>query len=194
MAVLGWILLGLLALCLAVVVILVATPMHLRVEAEAGERTRIVLDMRTLWGVSPRLRLVDSDRPGGWRPDRPSKRKRRGKRDGGGWSLPGGPGTARQLIRGLPEVVRGEFARIHVDRLELDARFGTGDPADTGRLYGYLTPLAYALPARRVSVILRPDFANACFQGRAEAALHLIPGALVWPLLRLAWQVFVRPS
>ena len=194
MAVIGWILLGIVGVSVAVIVILLATPLHLRLEAEAGDAARLVVDARTLWGLSPRLRLVDTDRPREATPRHREKAKKTGrdKRDKG-WSMPGGRAAMWRLAEGVPGLLRGELARIHLDRVDVEARFGTGDPADTGRLYGLLTPLVYAVPHPAAALRLTPDFTRRCLEGHGEAALHLTPVALTCPVIRLVWNVYVRP-
>ena len=85
--------------------------------------------------------------------------------------------------------LRGLTQRITFDRLELDLHFGTGDPAETGWLYGYLTALAHALPVRAGTIRLHPDFGGAVVAGRAEARLHFTPLALVLPTVRILRDV-----
>ena len=200
MAVLGWILLGVLALCVFAVMILVATPLFLRLSADAGAgaRRRVVLEARTLWGLTPPLRVIDSDRPRknarktDATPPRPGKRKR--KSGDGRWRIPRPRVGMRRLFEAGTQIIGDELARIHLDRLDLDARIGTGDPAETGRLYGYLTPLIYGLPRERWRLAVRPDFDRAVFEGRAEIALHLVPVALLGPVIGLIWNIYVRPT
>jgi hypothetical protein len=95
---------------------------------------------------------------------------------------------ARQMLRALPEFLAALAERIRIDRLRLDLRFGTGDPALTGQVYGWLMALAQGLggvsPAR---VCLLPDFNQACLAGQAEVVLRLTPLRLAGPLFRL-WR------
>jgi hypothetical protein len=187
MALVGWILLGLLALGLGAVLVLLATPLHLAFAAEAeGVHGRLVLDARTFWGLAPRLRVLDTARPR--KPDKAKPEEPR-KRQSGTRKRRGPTLTferVQRLAAGVPDLLGGELARIHLDQLSLDARFGTGDPAETGRLY--------ALPGRACALTLVPDFNRACFEAKGEAALHFTPAALTVPVIRLAWNVFVRPA
>lgn len=193
MIVVGWLLLGLVALCLGLVLVLVATPLHLRLEGEAGQTSRLVLDIRTLWGLSPRLRLVDTDRQRE-KKKKPKTKTKREKKARKHWSPPGGRQAMWRLAQGLPDLLRGEVAKIHLDTLELQGRFGTGDPADTGRLYGLLTPFIYGMPRQTVALAIAPDFNHRCLEGGGVIALHLTPIALTFPVIRLLWDVYVRPS
>lgn len=170
-------LLALLAVVLLAFVAAVATPVHLSLQADFGETAGFTLDIRPFAGLSPRLRLTErilSGKPS--RPPKPSgkppQEKRRKRRSS----------IARRLIRALPKIVRSTLSRIHIDRLHLDLNFGTGDPAETGWLYGQCMPFVHAWP--RLDLVLRPDFVEPCFRGRFAAAVHLTPVAVAWPVLK----------
>jgi hypothetical protein len=166
MAPLGLILLGVAAMVLGLALGLVATPLHIALSVEAGGETRGRLRLRPFWGLSPALRLpVDARQLG---------------------RIPTGSAKLRDLSLPRLSSLRVLFARIQVDRLDLDLRFGTGDPAETGALYGYVTALAHALPHCAGLVRLHPDFAAAGLAGKLEARLHVIPLALVAPAIRIA--------
>jgi hypothetical protein len=114
---------------------------------------------------------------------RPPKRKRRkrGKRRKGGI----GAEDALRLLRAVPDAGLTALGRIHIDALRLRATFGFDDPADTGEVFGMLTPLVYGLPAERCDFQIRPDFDRRRFEGSAELSLHLTPLSVAWPVLRL---------
>jgi hypothetical protein len=197
MAVFGWILLALLVLALAAGLVLAATPLHLRLVAEGGaERVCVVLEARTLWGLAPAVRLVDTARAGKPARRAPKRRDqiRRAKARSRGGSDRISASRVMRIAGGMPQLIAGEAARIRLDRLDLDARVGTGDPADTGRMFGYAAPFLYGITRDTVSLRLVPDFDRAVFEGKAELALHLIPVALLGPVIQLAWAVFVRPA
>lgn len=93
----------------------------------------------------------------------------------------------RLILRAVPQFL-GELAqRVRIDRLRVAARFGTGDPALTGQIYGQLMTLVHG-PFLPVAADLRlsPDFDRACLSGDAEVVLRIIPLRLAGPLLRLA--------
>lgn len=194
MAVFGWILL---VLALGAGVALAATPLHLRLVAEGrAAQVRVVLEARTLWGLTPAVRLLDTARAGkpGQSGHAQSDRTRHPKKRSRVRSDRVSRSRVMRIARGMPRLIAGEAGRIRVDSLDLDARIGTGDPADTGRLFGYAAPLVYGIARETVSLRLIPDFDRAVFEGRAELALHLIPIAVLGPVIQLAWAVFVRPT
>ena len=178
MAPLGLIAAGLLGLVGVLVIVLVATPLHLALRAQAGGATRMEVSARTFWGLSPALRL-----PVGEKLRRRGREERKRRRKWAGWRSAGWRGKGFALPR--LSSLRALLDPISLDRLELDLRFGTGDPAETGQLYGYLTALAFALPVHTGAIRLRPDFDTAVIEPRGEARLHFTPLALVMPTIRI---------
>lgn len=74
------------------------------------------------------------------------------------------------------------FAFEHVS---LRACFGTGDPAETGHMWGALQvamPPAYALPELEADLV--PDYDRARLEGRLEAGFGTTLAALLAPLAR----------
>lgn len=95
--------------------------------------------------------------------------------------MPAGAGRA------VARLVADLLARVRFDHLRLEADYGTGDPAETGQICGWLAPLAYGLGDRPgVTVALRPDFGRAVLSGELDAAVKITPAALVPPAFRFA--------
>lgn len=172
-AALLWALAGLLGL----VLLALATPLHLALSARTGGR--IVLRLRLFGGLTPWVVLADSAWPQGDAPE-PAPA-------GPGWRAPSGAGL--RLMRELPGFLLAALRRIRILRLTVDADLGLGDPAETGRLFGTLMPLQHALRLPGTRIALRPDFARLRCDGVAEAVLRLIPLALIPPALALGWRV-----
>lgn len=174
-------------------VALVGLPVHVRIRATTGEAGRVRAHLRLFGGLTPWIRMLDTGRETRGDREEPKtddpRRKARGRRR----FRPDRAMLSRALAA-LPGLIAGEVGRIHVDRLEIDADLGLGDPADTGRLFGVIMPLLYLPRPGWARLELRPDFAAARFDGSALAALHLTPAALLWPVIRFAWAVFVRRS
>ena len=95
------------------------------------------------------------------------------------------------MLAALPRLL-GEVVRaVHWEALHLDAEFGLNDPADTGQLYGCLTPLQYGAPwPPWMSIALRPNFERAGLCGELQATLRLRAAALLPPAARFAWRAF----
>lgn len=175
-ALLAWAAAGVLAL----VLLALALPVRLALVAEAGPVNRVALRLRLFGGLLPWLALADSARPPRAQHEAPPPRRQ-------GWRPPAGAG--KRLVAALPGFLRRALGRVRIERIEVDADLGLGDPADTGQMFGLLMPLAHALPPTRARIALRPDFGALRCEGRLEAVLRLVPLALAGPLAGLAWAV-----
>lgn len=94
------------------------------------------------------------------------------------------------VARFLSEVV----SVFRFRRLFLYLRFGCSDPADTGHVFGLLTPVLYGascLPRTDLRIV--PVFDRAALDGEAEFDVSFVPVALLPPVLRLGWS-FLRPK
>lgn len=104
----------------------------------------------------------------------------------------GRPGWLRDLVAiwnaELQEQVVALFRelrrRILLRELRVRGRIGLGDPADTGRAWAVIAPLAsaaHALP--NVDVRLEPDFFEAGVHGETRGRVRLVPIQLLRPLV-----------
>ncbi len=98
---------------------------------------------------------------------------------------------APRIIRAAPPLLSRLLAQVKLETLDAHIRFGFDDPADTGMVYGALSPLAL-LAGRHVT--LQPDFDGTVLTGRGQIAARLTPAALIPPLAAFAWTVFVAPQ
>ncbi|MCU9847453.1 DUF2953 domain-containing protein [Defluviimonas sp. WL0024] len=184
---------GLLLLSGLALLAVIALPVHLRLRAEAGAALRFRAEARLVAGLTPALPVFDSTggrkpRPAPGRPSAAAPgRKRRRKPDAGG------RGRALRMVRAAPRLLGGVLRRVHLDRVAVTGVFGLADPAETGQLYGWLALLIHAPRPPRVALDLRPDFTGPSLAGQAEVALYLTPIALLGPVLRFGWDVFVVP-
>jgi len=182
----------------ASVITLIATPLHVTVAARFGEPNQFRLEARTFWGKSPRFVAVrsragkteadlasgskhakDSHKTDGGHRER--KRKRRKTR-------------AKRLLLALPEFLLSELRQIHLEKLRLSAVLGTGDPAETGQVFGTIQALQYALPSRRAEIAIQPDFTSAVLIGSAELTLRVRPISLLPPALLLVRKIWLDRS
>jgi hypothetical protein len=113
------------------------------------------------------------------------------------------PGLIRRLIKLTRDLLRALKPR----RLRMRFIIGLDDPADTGRLWGLLTPLRLLFGTRSfgkasgVSVEITPDFIGPRFSGYSCASVQFVPLQLIGlfigfafsaPLLRAARAYFRR--
>jgi hypothetical protein len=182
--------LWILALVAAALLAVALTPVRLNLNAATAPRPRLRVGAAPLGGIVPAIPVYDSarKRKKPEKEDKPEKAasKKGGRAKAGGMSAGAGRAVAR-LVADL-------LAQVHFDHLRLEADYGTGDPAETGQICGWLAPLAYGLGDRPgVSVALRPDFARAVLAGELDAAVKITPAALVPPALRFAVALW-RPG
>ncbi|MEW5942782.1 MAG: DUF2953 domain-containing protein [Pseudomonadota bacterium] len=89
-------------------------------------------------------------------------------------------GFLRRLLKLAIDLIK----RIHVRRIVLHARIGLDDPADTGRLWAVVGPVAGVLAIRRgADIAIEPDFAAAVFEVNAEGEVRVVPIALIFVTL-----------
>jgi len=190
LTVLAWLILAV----LAVGSVLLATPTVFLIEARAGAAPRYRIGARILGGLAPEILLVrsDRDRPPKSPPAEPepkppapkpkTKAKRRRRRGGPDW---------RRVFTALPRLLAELLGTVHIERLTLAAEFGTGDPAETGQIYGAATPFLHAVPwTETVEIDLTPNFTDRVLAGRCAARLRFTPVSVLPPALRFAWRAF----
>ena len=88
-----------------------------------------------------------------------------------------------RLLASLPRTIR-------LKRLRLQGRLGFADPAQTGRIYGYLH--AVAASREKIQINVTPDFVCAGACGRLDLVAHLHLGLLILLLGRFGSQVAYR--
>lgn len=190
-----WLIAGLTLVVLAgLVVVLLAVPVELALQVERRERTRVDLLVGWLAGlVTQRITLAGGP-PETAPPAPPAPPEvEEAEEPPPAEPEPEGPSGLDRARQGLA-LVRSEGFLSHtgrwlkrlvtsfsVRRLSLWLRFGTGDPADTGRLYGRFQaamPVAYATPS--IDVDLRPEFERTVFEAGGELCLRVTPLRLIW--------------
>ena len=178
------VLIGALVLVLALLVLVLATPVKLQLAFQSRPHRRVTVRARLLGGLSPAMGIYDSEKrkPAGPQSERKQRKKKK-------------PGMAlsriRRIVAAGPDLLVGLRRPVHVETMALDAEFGLGDPAETGQLFGMLTPLIYAMPqSPAVRLTVRPNFNERCLRGAADADIRFIPFGFVPPVLRFAWRAY----
>jgi len=88
------------------------------------------------------------------------------------------------FLPSLLRLARRLLRQLKPQRLQLRLKAGLGDPADTGRLWGALVPLALLLTSVGAeSIWVEPDFSRRCFELDGHATVRVIPGVLLLVLL-----------
>jgi hypothetical protein len=185
----------------AVVLALLAIPVTLRFDV-AWDRT-LRQDVRLLWafglvrvklaprGAKARERDAEGEMPAREKPRTQraaSKRKRKHKRN-----VLGGLRLARfrrRILRFAGDLWRA----VRKEDLSLRVRLGLGDPADTGRLWAVLGPVAgWLATLREASVTIEPEFFEPTLELETHGSISVTPLKILGLLAALSlspavWQ------
>lgn len=185
MSVIITLLLSALAILLVLIFVALVTPVRFEIRFRKDAETSYQVVARPFGGIGPPLPLADSHKKPETKEPRPAK-VRKPEKDKRRWA-----GRGPGVILALPEFVKGLLRCIHIRSLSLDAEFGLNDPADTGYVYGMLTPIIYGNPwPRRATVSVRPVFGRALLIGVLDAKIDVTPITLAMPFLRLGWRIY----
>ena len=163
-----------LAALIALIVAVLAMPLVLFIEAERTDKLKVRWRLVWLFGlVKPRSRNRSAppapDRADARPTDTPKKRRARGRR----------MAAAVLRTRGLFErVVRLALAllrRVKLERFQLDTMFGFENPADTGFVYGCLSPVLVMADVRGLNIRCRPMFLESGVRGAFRATIRVRP-------------------
>jgi hypothetical protein len=170
---------------------LLAVPVELAFRVAGPEAASGSLAVGWLFGLlqhTVRFPRPERRRPRRKRPRRP--RERDGKRAGGAR-------RTLEVLRQAPfrrralRLARDLLRALRPRDLRLRLRLGLGDPADTGRLWGVLGPLAAVAGATpRAEVVLEPEFLEPVLEVEASGRVRVVP----LQLLALAAAFALSPS
>jgi hypothetical protein len=171
-----------LAALIALIVAMLAAPLVLFIEAERTDKLKVRWRLLWLFGqvkARSRNRSAPSapDRADARPADTPKTRRARGRR----------MAVAVLRTRGLFErVVRLAVAllrRVKFERLQLDTVFGFENPADTGFVYGCLSPVLVMADVRGLNIRCRPMFLESGVRGTFRATIRVRPLLVVGPMV-----------
>jgi hypothetical protein len=191
---------------LALLVALLAIPVTVVFSVHRVKETEGYVRLRWLFGlVRFQLRLPRADRPGK-RPECTPKRKAKAPRRARKKSKARGiVSLIRQSAfrRRCHKFVRDLLRATHARNLYLRLRIGLGDPADTGRLWAIIGPIAgLAQNLRSAMVRIEPEFMDPVFEVESRGQFRLLPIQLIAltaafvlsPTMLRAWWLLRRGS
>lgn len=179
-----------LILTLLIFAVILCAPVILGAEFDTAERPAFRITMAVCGGLFPAFSLYEKrgESPGK-KTKKPAAEKQEKKRKRSGFVA-----SAPDMVRAAPRFVSETAAQVKIEAMNADISFGFSNPADTGVVYGALSPfmvLFNAAPA--VHLALQPDFNEAAFRGRGRLAARFTPIALAPPMLCFGWLAFVSP-
>ena len=187
MGLIGTILFCAVVVALAVTLLLLITPVEVKIQMVTVPKVSWQCDLRGLAGLTPQITVFDSSRPRKSKVDTPkvtrrpphAKRRRNERLKAG------------RILKAVPPFLRAVLRNIHVDKLLVNCEFGLEDPADTGQLAGIMLALTHGLPhSRRVSITTFPNFQQQCFEGEIAAVFRLTVAAFLLPAILFVWRAF----
>ena len=187
------------AALIALTAALLAVPLVLVIEAERSGSLKVRWRLFWLFGlVTPRSRSRSappaSDRADARPADTPKKRRLNRRR------MVVAVLRTRGFLQRAVRLALALFRRIKVERLQLDTLFGFENPADTGFVYGCLSPVLVIADVRGLNIRCRPMFLEAGVRGEFRATIRLRPLLIVGPVVaflasppvfraaRMAWR------
>ena len=161
-----------LGLLLALLVALLAVPLTVVFSLHRIRETRGLVRFRWLFGlVRFQLRIPWPAPAPGKKARSPRRRKREGSASGL-FSLIKQPAFRRRVDKFIRDMLRATHAR----NLFLRLRIGLGDPADTGRLWAIVGPIAgMAHNLRSAAVRIEPEFMDPVFEVESRGQFRLVP-------------------
>ena len=163
------------------VLLLLSIPVDLTFSYERGEGSRSRMRIRWLFG------LIGKEL-GGEKKGREKKPKEmKVKKGRGSFRGPLAVFRARGFSGRLLLLASRLVRSVRVRDVDVEFQMGTGDPAETGLLYGVIWPcVALARSSISPNIRIEPNFVEETFEGHARAAVRVYPIKLIPSLIAFA--------
>ncbi|MHA7879646.1 MAG: DUF2953 domain-containing protein [Saccharospirillum sp.] len=179
--VLVWLLLALVSVLVALLAIPVEWDFSIRLQAGLREGRSQV---RWLFGL---VRVRTDGSPGEKAKTKPKTKKPRKTGEKRRKHSPLAAARVEGFIGRVITLIRRLLSSIEIQRLNLQARLGLGDAADTGRLWAFIGPLSVLLAQTKAArVSIEPDFHEARLDFNSDGRIRVVPLKLVWLVLGFA--------
>ena len=178
-----WVLVSLSSLA-GLLVLVLAVPIDLSFSLEKDERFRSRVRIGWLFG------LVGKEVGGREKGKEPKQKEKPGKQGQRRKKSPR-PFLAGIRTRGFPRhslrFAKRMLRAIRVRELNLGLQVGLGDPAETGRLLGLMSPVAACIDAvPRFHMSVEPDFGEETFRAYCNGSVRIYPIRMVPPIVLFA--------
>ena len=172
-----------LAAPIVLLVAMLAVPLVLFIEAERMDKLKVRWRLFWLFGlVKPRSRNRSAAPSAPERADArpahtPKKRRGRGRR------MAVAVLRTRGLFERVVQLALALLRQVTLERLQLDTMFGFENPADTGFVYGCLSPMLVMANLRGLNIRCRPMFLESGVRGAFRATIRVRPLLVVAPIV-----------
>ena len=166
---------------IALMVVMLAVPLVVFIEAERSGTLKVRWRLFWLFGlVRPRSGNRSApapDRADASPADAPKTRRAKRRR------MAVAVLRTRGFLQGVVRLARALLRRMKVERIQLDTSFGFENPADTGFVYGCLSPVLAIADLRGLNIRCRPMFMEAGLRGAFRATIRVRPLLTVGPMV-----------
>ncbi|MBE9502794.1 MAG: DUF2953 domain-containing protein [Proteobacteria bacterium] len=163
---------------------LLAIPLEVAFSIKYDEAFQSRVSLCWLFGLVRTQALSDRIKKIKVEPQKPKKKKGKSKGRHGGARYVFVMVKSKGFIRRLLKLVNDVIRTMHLRKLNIDARLGLGDPADTGRLWGVIGPVAGLMAnCSKANVRIEPDFYDESFYLGGEGQMGLIPLQLIFTFI-----------
>ena len=145
-------------------------------------------EVRLLWAFGlVRVRIPSGEAQAEPKPPAKDKKKQQRKKRSAR-----GPGNVLAAIRDgrfrrrIMKFARDLWDAVHKQSIRLRLRIGLGDPADTGRLWAVVGPVAGMLAAVRDATIeIEPEFFDPVFEMDTSGSIRIVPLYVIYLVIGL---------
>lgn len=187
------------AALLALIVGVLAVPVVVVIDIERGETSNAQWQVSWFFGLL-NIRSTKEQSAASPAPEPVERRARvAAKRRKGGRRVGLAAWNTRGFVRRVAQLAMDLFRQAKFERLHVDATFGFENPADTGFVYGCLSPVLVLAGARGLDIRCAPTFLDFGVRGSLGATIHVRPLSIVGtmtaflvspPVVRTVWAVW----
>ena len=177
------------AILFALVIALLAVPFEINFNIQRQEVFRSDVAVRWLFGlVRFRVPGKSVQKPQKKKLPKIKRKAKARKKSANGKAIKGLLWNARFRYRAI-QFVKDLFKSIHIATFYLRIRLGLDDPADTGRLWAVLGPLAVFLAAlSNATVQLQPDFQSESLNLDSSGEVRIVPLQVIFTVLAFVFS------
>ncbi len=162
-------------------VLLLSIPVDLTFSYERGEGSRSRMRIGWLFG------LIGKELGGKKKGEDKKPKTMKEKKGRRSFRRPLAVFKARGFSGRLLLLARRLVKSVQVRDVDVEFQVGTGDPAETGLLYGVIWPcVALAQSGSSPNIKIEPNFVEETFEGHARGAVRVYPIKLIPPLIAFA--------
>ncbi len=171
-----------LAVGLIIAGVLVSTPWKFTVRWRSAPQFEIAVHAQPFGGIVPGFELTAPQN---------GTSKAKTVKSVSRFDVRGKPQKMAHMLRLFVDLVTGIIHRTDIEHVKAEVEFGGGDPAETGQIYGLLTPLIFAIHiGDKMHLVARPNFDERCLHGAADICIRIVPIIVAIPFIHFAWRLY----